>query len=66
MGYIYPKSVYEFMAFDLKDLKTDRENKYSIIVDIYKNKDFDLLNDTLLSIGEKERPFTMDDVVNFK
>lgn len=62
MGCVYSKSVYNFIEFDLKDLKTDWENQHSIIFDIYNNKDFDLLNDTLKSIEEKERPFTIDDV----
>lgn len=62
MGYVYSTSVYDFIEFDLKDLKTDWENTYAIIFKRYNNEDFSLLDNTLHSIEEKERPFTMNDV----
>ena len=59
---IYSKDIYFFIEFDMNNLKTDWENQNSIIFDLYSNKDFDLLDNTLHSIVEKELPFTMEEV----
>lgn len=61
-SYIYYKAFYNFVEFDIKDLKRDWKNPHNITFDTYSNKDFKLLDDILNSIEKKFRPFRMDEV----
>jgi GNAT superfamily N-acetyltransferase len=62
MSYIYSKSEYVFIEFDLQDLRGDWKNPYAITLSRYNEKDLEILDETLKQIEKQERPFDISEV----